>query len=206
MASVSNFGVVSVIGAGDCFVAILAMCMANFVDIKKAVEIAFRGCAAYVKNRFNGPISPVDLEEGKIVSPSSLVLRDFRLAFANGNFDILHPGHVALLEFAKSRADRLVVALNSDESARRQKKSHPLVNDLDHRKSMVASLGCVDYVVDFAEDTPLKLLERLRPEVMVKGSDWPNPVGAEFAGEVCIFDRVGNHSTTGIFEKIRSMG
>lgn len=201
----SQTEVVSVIGAGDCFVAILAMCMANFVDIKKAVEIAFMGCSKYVKNRFNRPISPVDLEAGKIVSRSSLFLRDFRLAFANGCFDILHPGHVALLEFAKSRADRLVVALNSDESVRRQNKSHPLVNDLASRKGVLAALGCVDYVVEFAEDTPLRLLERLRPEVMVKGSDWPNPVGAEFAGEVCLFDLVGNHSTTGIFEKIRAM-
>lgn len=196
---------VSVIGAGDCFVAILAMCMANFIDIKKAIEIAFKGCTSYIKNRFNRPISPVDLETGKIISSSSLVLRDFHLALTNGCFDVLHPGHVALLEFAKSKADRLVVALNSDESVKRQGKSHGLVNDLASRKAVVAALGCVDYVIDFNEDTPEKLLERLRPEVLVKGSDWPNPVGSQFSGEVCLFDKVGDHSTTGIFEKIRSI-
>lgn len=194
---------VSVIGAGDCFVALLAMCMAHSVDIRKAVEIAFKGCSSYIKRPFNTPISPVDLEPGKIVSESSLVGRDFSLAFTNGCFDIIHPGHVALLEFAKSKAERLVVAINSDESARRQNKSHPLVNDLNFRKSMISSLGCVDYVVDFDDDTPLRLLERLKPEVMVKGSDWPNPVGAEHAGQVCLFDRIGDYSTTGIFEKIR---
>jgi D-beta-D-heptose 7-phosphate kinase/D-beta-D-heptose 1-phosphate adenosyltransferase len=196
---------VSVIGAGDCFVALLAMCMAHSIDIRRAVEIAFEGCSSYIKRSFNAPISPVDLESGKIVSRSSLVGRDFRLAFTNGCFDILHPGHVALLEFAKSKADKLVVALNSDESVRRQNKSHALVNDLDARKAVVASLGCVDYVVDFDEETPERLIERLRPEVLVKGSDWPNPVGSQFAGEVCLFDKVGKHSTSSMIEKIRSM-
>ena len=196
---------VSVIGAGDCFVAILAMCMAHAIDIRKAVEIAFKGCSSYIKRPFNTPICPVDLESGKIISSASLTGRDFRLAFTNGCFDIIHPGHVALLEFAKSKAERLVVALNSDESARRQGKAHALVNDLATRKEMVASLGCVDYVVDFDEDTPERLVESLRPEVLVKGSDWPNPAGAQFAGEVCLFDKVGGHSTTGMIEKIRSM-
>ena len=197
---------VSVIGAGDCFVALLAMCMAHSVDIRRAVEIAFRGCSSYVTRPFNAPISPVDLEIGKIVSPGSLVGRDYSLAFTNGVFDILHPGHVALLEFAKSKADRLVVAVNSDESVRRQGKSHGLVNDMSSRMRLLAGLSCVDYVVGFEEDTPLGLLERFRPEALVKGSDWPNPVGAEHSGEVFLFDKVGDHSTTRVIEKIRMMG
>jgi D-beta-D-heptose 7-phosphate kinase/D-beta-D-heptose 1-phosphate adenosyltransferase len=197
---------VSVIGAGDCFVAILSMCMAHSIDIRKAVEIAFKGCSAYVKSSFNTPISPLDLEEGKGVMVSSLARRNFRLAFTNGCFDILHPGHIKLLEFARSKADALVVALNSDESVRRQNKSHGLVNDLASRKAVVAALGCVDYVVDFDEDTPERLVESLRPEVLVKGSDWPNPAGSQFAGEVCLFDLVSGHSTTSMIEKIRSMG
>ena len=196
---------VSVIGAGDCFVALLAMCMVHSVDIRKSVEIAFKGCSSYIKRPFNAPISPVDLEFGKIIGRHSLAGRDFSLAFTNGCFDILHPGHVALLEFAKSKADKLVVALNSDESVRRQGKSHALINDLDTRKAMVASLGCVDYVVDFDDDTPESLVERLRPEVLVKGSDWPNPAGSQFAGQVCLFDKVCDHSTTAMIEKIRSM-
>lgn len=196
---------VSVIGAGDCFVALLAMCMAHSIDIRRAVEIAFKGCSSYVMRPFNTPISPADLESGKIVAARSLVGRDFTLAFTNGCFDILHPGHIALLEFAKSKADKLVVAINSDESVRRQGKSHGLVNSQASRMGLVAALGCVDYVVGFDEDTPLGLLERLKPEVLVKGSDWPNPVGAEHAGEVCLFGLVGGHSTTGTIEKIRSM-
>lgn len=196
---------VSVIGAGDCFVALLSMCMAHSIDIRRAVEIAFKGCSSYIKRPFNTPISPVDLESGKIVDRNSLVGRDFSLSFTNGCFDILHPGHVALLEFAKSKADRLVVALNSDESVRRQGKPHGLVNDLASRKAVVAALGCVDYVVDFDEDTPEKIVERLKPEALVKGSDWPNPAGSQFAGEVCLFDKVGEYSTTGIIEKVISM-
>ena len=128
------------------------------------------------------------------------------MAFTNGVFDILHPGHVALLEFAKSKADRLVVAVNSDESVRRQGKSHGLVNDMSSRMRLLAGLSCVDYVVGFEEDTPLGLLERFRPEAFVKGSDWPNPVGAEHSGEVFLFYKVGDHSTTRVIEKIRMMG
>jgi D-beta-D-heptose 7-phosphate kinase/D-beta-D-heptose 1-phosphate adenosyltransferase len=197
---------VSVIGAGDCFVAILSMCMAHSIDIRRAVEIAFKGCSSYVGRPFNSPISPVDLEVGKIVSPDSLVGRDYSLAFTNGCFDMIHPGHLALLEFAKSKAERLVVAVNSDESVRRQAKPHALVNDQATRMSVLASLGCVDYVVGFDEDTPYELLGRIRPEALVKGSDWPNPVGAEFAGEVFLFEKVGGHSTTSIIEKIKSAG
>ena len=196
---------VSVIGAGDCFMALISMCMAHSIDIRKAVEIAFRGCSAYVLRPFNSPISPVDLESGKMVRGDSLRGRDFSLSFTNGCFDILHPGHVALLEFARSKADRLVVALNSDGSVARQGKSHGLVNELSVRKRMVSALECVDYVIEFDEDTPERLIREIRPDVLVKGSDWPNPAGSEFAGEVCLFDLLEGHSTTGMIQKIKSM-
>jgi D-beta-D-heptose 7-phosphate kinase/D-beta-D-heptose 1-phosphate adenosyltransferase len=195
----------SVIGAGDAFVAFLAMCMAHAIDIREAVEIAFRACSAYVGKTRNSPIYPYEIESGKFVGPESLVSRDFRLSFSNGCFDILHPGHVEMLNFAKGRADRLAVALNSDDSVVRQKKSHPLVNDLAHRMGMMAALECVDFVFSFDEDTPYELIKKVRPDVLVKGSDWPNPVGSDLVGEVCSFGLVGGHSTTGVIEKIRSL-
>jgi len=98
----------------------------------------------------------------------------------------------------------LIFALNSDESAGRQGKNHPLINSLEYRKSMVGALECVDFVVDFAEDTPYELISRIRPEVLVKGSDWPNPVGSDLVPEIHSFGLVGGHSTTSLIEKIRS--
>jgi len=192
----------SVIGAGDAFVAFLAMCMAHSIDIRDAVEVAFGACSSYVGKTRNSPIYPYEIERGKRVRPESLRNRDFRLAFTNGCFDILHPGHVEMLEFAKGRADRLVVALNSDASVAMQKKSHPMVNDLSFRAKMVEALGCVDFVVSFDEETPYDLIRAVKPDILVKGSDWPNPVGADIVKEVCSFGLVGNHSTTEMIRRI----
>jgi D-beta-D-heptose 7-phosphate kinase/D-beta-D-heptose 1-phosphate adenosyltransferase len=195
----------SVVGAGDAFVAFLAMCMAHSIDIRRAVEIAFEACSLYVDQPYNYPIHPSQIASSKIIDPRILSRRDFSLSFANGCFDILHPGHVAMLEFAKSKADRLVVALNSDRSVAKQNKSHARVNDLSFRKSMVAALGCVDFVVDFDEDTPYEVIKEIRPDILVKGSDWPNPVGSDIVGEVCSFGLVDGHSTTDIIRKISDM-
>lgn len=195
----------SVIGAGDTFVAFLAMCMSHSIDIREAVEIAFKACSVYVGKRRNQPVFPYEVEPSKLVRPESLATRDFKLSFANGCFDILHPGHIQLLKFARERADKLVVALNSDASVTRQKKSHPLVNDLGYRAEMVAALESVDFVLSFEEDTPYEIIKAVQPDVLVKGSDWPDPVGSDIVREVCSFGLSGGHSTTGILEKIKSL-
>lgn len=195
----------SVIGAGDAFVAFMAMCMSHSIDIRMAVEIAFKACSIYVGKDRNSPVYPYELASDKFVSPESLARRDFGLSFANGCFDILHPGHVELLKFAKSKADRLVVAVNSDRSVAAQRKSHPMVNDLDYRKQMVASLECVDFVLSFDEDDPYELIKAIRPDVLVKGSDCPSPIGSDLVGEVCLFDIINGYSTTEAIRKISSV-
>jgi D-beta-D-heptose 7-phosphate kinase/D-beta-D-heptose 1-phosphate adenosyltransferase len=192
----------SVVGAGDAFVAFLAMCMAHSIDIRRAVEIAFKACSLYVEEPHNRPLYPYQIAPSKCVDPRILQKRDFSLAFCNGCFDVLHPGHMELLKFARSKADGLVVALNSDESVRRQGKSHPLINSLGYRKSMIAALECVDFVLDFEEDTPYELMKKVMPDVLVKGSDCPDPVGSDLVQEVCSFGLVGGHSTTESIRKI----
>jgi D-beta-D-heptose 7-phosphate kinase/D-beta-D-heptose 1-phosphate adenosyltransferase len=194
----------SVVGAGDCFIAFLAMGMAHSIDIKKSIEIAFEACSLYVDKPYNSPVYPYQISP-KITDPRNLIERDFSLSFTNGCFDILHPGHIKMLEFAKSKADKLVVALNSDESARRQGKSHPLINDLEHRKLMISSLQCVDFVLSFSEDTPYELIKNIKPDVLVKGSDWPNPIGSDIVPEVHSFGLFENHSTTSIIEKLSKL-
>lgn len=92
--------------------------------------------------------------------------------FTNGCFDLLHPGHIRLLEAARARGDVLVVAINSDDSVRRLKgESRPILPEQD-RAATLAALAAVDAVTVFVEDTPCPLLERLLPDVLVKGSDW----------------------------------
>jgi len=190
----------SVIGAGDLFVAFLAMYMSHSIDIEKAVECAFKICSKYVLKDYGAVVYPyelIDNKEGDFFNP-----RDFKLAMANGCFDICHLGHIELLKFAKSKADKLVVALNSDESVKKQNKSHCLINDLEYRIKMIKSLEFVDFVTVFEEETPLELIKKIKPEVLVKGGDWQNIVGSELVDEVYSFNIIEDYSTTNIIEKI----
>jgi rfaE bifunctional protein nucleotidyltransferase chain/domain len=133
-----------------------------------------------------------------------------RIAFTNGCFDLIHPGHVLYLEAARALADLLVVGLNSDESVRRLKgPSRPILRERE-RATVLAGLRSVDYVVVFSEDTPARLIEELRPDVLVKGGDWPLDaiVGREAVeregGRVLTIPLVEGQSTTEIVERIRS--
>ncbi len=130
--------------------------------------------------------------------------------FTNGVFDLLHPGHVAVLETAASHGASLVVGINTDASARRLGKGadRPVVDET-HRARVVAALGCVDCVVLFDADTPLSLVEALQPDVIVKGGDYDpaTVVGADVVrargGRVEIVPLVPEQSTTSIVERLR---
>lgn len=131
------------------------------------------------------------------------------IVFTNGCFDILHEGHIRLLSAAREQGDYLVVGLNSDASVRRLKgPGRPIISQ-DSRATVLAGLECVDLLVAFEEDTPHKLLEALRPDVLVKGGDYTHDavVGADFVesygGRVCIVPLWGNVSTTVIADSIR---
>ncbi len=132
------------------------------------------------------------------------------IAFTNGCFDILHFGHIRYLEAAQKKNRILIVGLNSDGSVRKIKGyGRPLVAER-HRAALIAALGCVDYVTIFPEETPLKLIEALRPDVLIKGADWKNKkiAGADFVrsygGKVEFIRYVKNFSTTRMIESIKS--
>ena len=133
------------------------------------------------------------------------------LVFTNGVFDLLHPGHVTLLETARSLGAALVVGLNTDASVRRLGKGldRP-VNAEQSRARVLAALAAVDAVVMFDEDTPLELVQALRPDVLVKGADYPREriVGADFVeargGRVVRVPLVPETSTTRIVERLRA--
>jgi rfaE bifunctional protein nucleotidyltransferase chain/domain len=132
-----------------------------------------------------------------------------KIVFTNGCFDILHVGHASYLVEAKNTGDILVLALNSDSSVRAIKgEKRPLIPEWE-RAYMVASLEVVDYVTIFTEETPLKLIDYLMPDILVKGGDWAEEdvVGREsvkkWGGKVVIIPQVEGVSTTNIVEKIR---
>lgn len=131
-----------------------------------------------------------------------------RVVFTNGCFDILHVGHLRYLQEAKSLGDFLVIGLNSDRSVRALKgDTRPIQTELD-RAEILLGLSCVDAVVIFDEDTPLNLIKKVRPQVLVKGGDWKisQIVGSDFVqqsgGEVKSLPFHEGRSTTSIVEKI----
>ncbi|MCB0429442.1 MAG: D-glycero-beta-D-manno-heptose 1-phosphate adenylyltransferase [Flavobacteriales bacterium] len=132
------------------------------------------------------------------------------IVFTNGCFDILHPGHIHTLATAASFGDRLLVAVNSDSSVRQLKGTGRPVHQENDRMLVLASLGFVDAVVPFTEDTPLNLITFAQPDVLVKGGDYKasDVVGADIVinkgGRVEIVPFLEGHSTTGILERISS--
>ena len=131
-----------------------------------------------------------------------------RIAFTNGCFDILHYGHIKYLQDAKRASDVLVLGLNSDASVKKIKgKKRPLNKQTD-RGRVLAALSCVDYITVFNQDTPLKLIKLLRPDILIKGGDWKADkiIGAEFVksygGQVKTIPYLKGYSTTGLIARI----
>ena len=132
-----------------------------------------------------------------------------RLVFTNGVFDLLHPGHVDVLLAARRQGDALIVGVNSDASVGRLKGPARPIRSLAERSYVLAALGMVDAVVGFEQDTPLELIVRLRPDVLVKGGDYTvdTVVGARevhgWGGRVAIIPLTTGQSTTSIIERLR---
>jgi D-beta-D-heptose 7-phosphate kinase/D-beta-D-heptose 1-phosphate adenosyltransferase len=133
-----------------------------------------------------------------------------KIVFTNGCFDVLHAGHVDYLEEARRQVDFLIVGLNSDAGIRKLKGSKRPVNPLEARVRVLSGLQAVQYVVVFDEETPLRLIQELRPDVLVKGSDYHREevVGADlvesYGGQVYLAPIRPGYSTTGLLEKMRA--
>lgn len=136
-------------------------------------------------------------------------LKDRKIVFTNGVFDLLHEGHIASLDEAASYGHILIVGLNSDNSVKRLKGNHRPINNEDSRALILASLIVVDAVIIFEEDTPLKLINKIMPDVLVKGGDYTleNIVGSKevvaAGGEIKIVPVKEGFSTTGIINKMK---
>jgi D-beta-D-heptose 7-phosphate kinase/D-beta-D-heptose 1-phosphate adenosyltransferase len=215
--------VFDVTGAGDTVVAQLAFHLGDGVPLGAAVELANQAAAITVGRLGTHAVSRGELAAhlaesfphgGKVVRGNEVeaLLAQWRkegkrIVFTNGCFDLLHVGHVSLLRFAKSRGDVLIVGVNDDASVKRAKGEERPVTTLDERMEMLAALEMVDAVTSFGEDTPLKLIERVTPHVLVKGQDWADKgvVGREWVeshgGMVAIATMVPGKSTTSILER-----
>jgi D-beta-D-heptose 7-phosphate kinase/D-beta-D-heptose 1-phosphate adenosyltransferase len=131
------------------------------------------------------------------------------IVFTNGCFDILHFGHVSYLSDAKDMGDKLIIAINTDDSIRRLKGEGRPINELDSRMVVLASMECVDMVIPFKEDTPLKLIEQIIPDILVKGADYKKEdivgydVVTKSGGKVETVDYLKGYSVTEMVKKIK---
>lgn len=215
--------VFDVTGAGDTAIAVLAVSLAAKASFVAAAQIA--NAAAGIAVGQVGTVA-VDVDgiraalteaaTGKVLSREELATRAAswrlagkRIAFTNGCFDLLHSGHLTLLREARKLGDVLVLAINSDASIRRLKgPERPLVGQSE-RAALLAALDCIDAVTIFEEDTPLETIQRVRPQVLVKGADYriDEVVGREFVeadgGRVALVPLVPDKSTTALVQRIR---
>ena len=201
----------SCVGAGDCFLAFFSYAIASGKDIDQAVDYAFKAGQIYVQNKHNVPVHPHEIKlfddsiGAKIVDSEYLKTLSAKIVFTNGCFDYgLTKGHINCLRFAKDQGDILIVALNSDASIKRIKgESRPIMNYAE-RSYIMAALQFVDYVVEFEEDTPLEIIKKIMPDIIVKGGDYKpeDVVGNEYAKVIiCPFDYESS-STTSKIKKI----
>ncbi len=216
-------------GAGDTVAAVMAVLAAMGTPYEYAMRAANAAAAVVVGKRGTSTVSLAELRhrilpaaslapEDKIVFDWSVLderLREWhqlglRIGFTNGCFDLLHRGHVKLLAEARAACDRLVVGLNSDASTARLKGAGRPLNPAEGRAEVLAALEAVDLVVVFEEDTPLELIKRMRPAVLVKGADYRidqvvgRDVVEEAGGDVLLVSLVPGQSTTGLVR--RSIG
>jgi D-beta-D-heptose 7-phosphate kinase / D-beta-D-heptose 1-phosphate adenosyltransferase len=210
-------------GAGDTFVATLTMARAAGVPLPVAADLA-QAAADVVVQRFGTSVcSAAELTQhleqlGAAVLDEEALIRRVtadraagrRIVLTNGCFDVLHRGHTTYLAQAAQLGDVLVVAVNSDNSVRRLKGPQRPINSAADRAGVIAALSCVTYVTVFETDTPIPLIERLRPDVYTKGGDYSPEMLAEaevvrrYGGEVRMLDYVADHSTTSVLTRIRS--
>ena len=218
--------VFDVTGAGDTVIAALAAAVAAGEPLPQAAALANLAASVAVGKLGTATVSRDELRQaaerggrrhahGVVTEPHLLELvrqahaRRESVVMTNGCFDILHPGHVAYLEQARALGDRLVVAVNDDDSVRRLKGEGRPVHSVAHRMAVLSALSSVDWVVPFSEDTPARLIEAVAPDVLAKGGDYQvediaghGSVLAQ-GGEVKILPYLEAHSTTGTIERIR---
>ena len=216
--------VYDITGAGDMFLAMLGLSFGNGLSLEVAVRLANAAAGLEVERAGSAPVTLAELRQslaGQVAHPNKLTTlaalvpcvaeyrrQSRRVVFTNGCFDLLHVGHVSLLEEAAQLGDVLIVAINSDASVRKLKgTARPLIAE-HARARMLAALECVDHVLIFDDATPHRLLHALKPDVLVKGGTTPDIIGREvveaYGGQVRRTSEVPGLSTTRLVQQLRS--
>ena len=218
--------VFDVSGAGDTVVACLGLALAGGADWPTAASLANTAAGIVVAKSGTATVSAAELAQAlhhqdldaaeaktatldqATAATASWRDQGLRVGFTNGCFDLLHPGHISLLAQARAACDRLVVGLNADASVKRLKGDSRPVQSEASRAAVLGALAAVDLVVLFSDDTPLTLIETLKPDVLVKGADYTvdTVVGADlvhaYGGKVVLAELSDGHSTTSTIKRL----
>lgn len=216
--------VFDVTGAGDTVIAVLGAALAAKSPLPEAMMLSNLAASLVVGKLGATSVSAPELavalknsssvtsgivnEEQLLTFVAEARLKAKKIVFTNGCFDILHAGHVMYLQQAKQLGDYLILAINDDESVKRLKGKGRPINNVDQRMAVLASLGMVDMVVAFSDDTPKRLLKKIQPDILVKGGDYEmnQVVGSEivlaYGGEVRVLGIIKNVSTTLMIDRV----
>jgi D-beta-D-heptose 7-phosphate kinase/D-beta-D-heptose 1-phosphate adenosyltransferase len=218
--------VFDVSGAGDTVISVVGACMAQGAELNAAAILANMAAGLVVAKIGTASLSPQEIlgtieniphssVQGKLITATQGTQKivewhrkGLKVGFTNGCFDLLHPGHIFLIQQARKSCDRLIIGLNSDESVKRLKGPTRPVQSQEARAAVLSALADVDRVIIFDEDTPLELIMLLRPDVLIKGSDYTvsQIAGAKevlsWGGEVVLADLKHGFSTTSTIQKL----
>ncbi|MBN1796776.1 MAG: D-glycero-beta-D-manno-heptose 1-phosphate adenylyltransferase [Sedimentisphaerales bacterium] len=220
--------VYDVTGAGDMVLAMLATALASGCDYKTSVQLAniaggievekFGVATVTVDEIVNEIISVNRGKTGKIRTTDAVLTeldwykkQGEKIVFTNGCFDVIHRGHIEYLKFCKEQGDVVVLGLNSDSSVKQIKGPERPINNQHDRAAVLAAMESIDYIIIFDEPDPLKLIERVKPDILVKGKDWEDKgiIGREFVeangGKVVLAPLVEGKSSTDTINKMKSM-
>jgi D-beta-D-heptose 7-phosphate kinase/D-beta-D-heptose 1-phosphate adenosyltransferase len=220
--------VIDVSGAGDTVVAGFTLALVSDAGLRNAAHLANVAAGIVVGKKGTSLVTAGELRDLLLSRPRFELREKVRdlagvdaavaawrseglsVGFTNGCFDLLHPGHVQLLCEARSHCDRLIVGLNSDSSVKRLKGATRPVQSQDARSIVLAGLAFVDAVVLFAEDTPVELIKRIRPDILVKGADYRldqvvgHDIVASYGGKVVLVNLIPDSSTTRIIDRLKA--
>jgi D-beta-D-heptose 7-phosphate kinase / D-beta-D-heptose 1-phosphate adenosyltransferase len=217
--------VFDVAGAGDTVIATVAASLAAGEPLPNALSLANIAAGISIRKLGVATVSETELRKELLLenNPNAAILdldnllkeisfcqkAGEKIVMTNGCFDLLHPGHVSYLEKAKELGDRLIIAVNDDQSVKKLKGPERPINSLDKRMLVLSALRSIDWVIPFSEETPEKLIKKIKPDVLVKGGDYKieEIAGAKFVqsygGMVKIIPFQQGHSTSKVIEKIK---
>lgn len=219
----SIINLLDVTGAGDVVLSVLVYVFIKENDLLKACKIAnyIGGKSVSVIGNYDVSINDIDeyyeniinIEKNKIIYDyenekiTKITENNDNIVFTNGCFDILHSAHIELLKFSKKQGNILVVGLNSDDSIKRLKGETRPINDINERSKILSLFDFIDYIIIFSDDTPLNVIKKLKPDVLIKGSDYnkDNIIGKEYVKNIILFEFIENKSSTRVINKIKNL-